>query len=553
MLRDRESLTIMVFLTLVLGFVGFLFFQIQGGGSEASPISIKETPAKMPDHFSIRTLTPEGTPLAGVQILLADKDVQLRKTTDVDGRAHFSGIRVQRFLLTAKTEGYQETSSWFMTGTSENLTLPPEIPVRELVLRLHGSNTIGAKYAPDLAMGYLEKLGAKDIRPEKEASPEEQEVSGMLEGKRLVVDIKAHGSSTGFASLKDGSCDIAMSSREIKDSEILDLQHLGDMKAVASEHVVGLDGIAIITHPANSLEALSVDTIADIFEGRTARWEETGSRLNGGIEVYARDDKSGTYDTFKGLVLGKRKLHEGAKRFESNALLSDSVARDTNGIGFTGLPYVNHSKALAVGVEGGSSIFPTFFTVATEDYPLSRRLYLYTAAASPNPHVLNFIHYALSDEGQQKAADTGFVDLRIKTFAAPVPDTTTQVQDQALVEAYAKAVQGGLRLSLNFRFRSNVFELDSRGMRDLQRVITFMGKPENHGREVLLAGFADSHGDYSYNQELSLKRAQVVADALKARGVYRVATLGVGQELPVASNESPSGRGRNRRVEIWLR
>ena len=553
MLRDRESLTIMVFLSLVLGFVGFLFFQIQGGSSEAGSISANQSPTKTPDHFSIRALTPEGRPLTGVQILLADKDVQLQKSTDTDGRANFTGIRVQRFLLTAKAEGYQEASAWYITGASENLILTPEAVMREVILRLHGSNTIGAKYAPDLAVGYLEKLGAEDIRTEKGSSPEEQEVSGMLAGKRLAVEIKAHGSSTAFASLKDGSCDIGMSSREIKESEILDLQHLGDMKAVASEHVAGLDGIAIITHPSNSLEALSVDTIADIFEGRANRWEETGSRLNGVIQVYARDDKSGTYDTFKGLVLGKRKLHEGAKRFESNTLLSDSVVRDAQGIGFTGLPYVNRAKALAVRVEGGGAIFPTFFTVATEDYPLSRRLYLYTAAASTNPHVLDFIHYALSDEGQKKAADTGFVDLSIKTFAALVPlgDTTTQVSPP--VEAYARAVQGSLRLSLNFRFRSNAFELDSRGMRDLQRVIAFLEKPENHGRKVLLAGFADSHGAYAYNQELSMKRAEVVADALKARGVYTVEALGVGQELPVASNENPEGRARNRRVEIWVR
>ncbi|MCW7753511.1 OmpA family protein [Desulfobotulus sp. H1] len=84
-------------------------------------------------------------------------------------------------------------------------------------------------------------------------------------------------------------------------------------------------------------------------------------------------------------------------------------------------------------------------------------------------------------------------------------------------------------------------------------VWAIMEKAENHGRKVLLAGFADSHGDHRYNQELSLKRAVVVADALKARGVHRVRGLGVGQELPVASNENPEGRARNRRVEIWVR
>ena len=102
------------------------------------------------------------------------------------------------------------------------------------------------------------------------------------------------------------------------------------------------------------------------------------------IKIYARDNKSGTFDTFKTLVLGAKALAPGAARFEDSNTLSEAVAGDRNGIGFIGLPYVHGAKALAVSEEGARALQATRLTVATEDYPLSRRLCLYTPANPTN-------------------------------------------------------------------------------------------------------------------------------------------------------------------------
>ena len=127
------------------------------------------------------------------------------------------------------------------------------------------------------------------------------------------------------------------------------------------------------------------------------------------IKIYARDNKSGTFDTFKTLVLGAKALAPGATRFEDSNTLSEAVAGDRNGIGFIGLPYVHGAKALAVSEEGARALQATRLTVATEDYPLSRRLYLYTPANPTNRFTRKFIEFALSKQGQDVVGNSGFV------------------------------------------------------------------------------------------------------------------------------------------------
>lgn len=71
---------------------------------------------------------------------------------------------------------------------------------------------------------------------------------------------------------------------------------------------------------------------------------------------------------------------------------------------------------------------------------------------------------------------------------------------------------------------------------------------------VKVAGFTDSTGNASYNQQLSERRAQSVANYLSSQGVNqnRFSVVGYGQRYPVASNSTVAGRSSNRRVEITI-
>jgi outer membrane protein OmpA-like peptidoglycan-associated protein len=87
-------------------------------------------------------------------------------------------------------------------------------------------------------------------------------------------------------------------------------------------------------------------------------------------------------------------------------------------------------------------------------------------------------------------------------------------------------------------------------------VLNSVGKVVNEFEQTVVevAGHTDNTGADQYNQQLSERRANAVAAYLKTRSVRadRIITVGAGEGHPVASNETPDGRQRNRRVELTL-
>jgi len=293
------------------------------------------------------------------------------------------------------------------------------------------------------------------------------------------------------------------------------------------------------------VQSLTKEQLARVFAGEITDWRQLGGP-SVGINVYARDDKSGTYDTFKTLVLGSKKLVANAKRFEDIRELSDAVAKDLDGIGFIGLPYVRDAKALAVSENGTCPFVPNHFTVSTEEYALSRRLFLYNASSPTSDLARKFVNFALSPEGQEIVEKIGFVGQTV------APTQGTSVPSGA-PERYRQLTTGATRLSLNFRFRSGSSELDNKASADLDRVVTFLTDLHYSGQNILLFGFADNTGTSQTNDALSKDRANAVAQQFGERGVNAAAVVGLGSQLPVASNETAEGREKNRRVEIWLK
>jgi phosphate transport system substrate-binding protein len=415
----------------------------------------------------------------------------------------------------------------------------------EVIMEVVGSNTIGAKLMPQLIEAFLERMKMTGLDTE-EIKAEESEirfVSPLGDGHKAIA-VKAHGSSTAFKELLAGSCDIGMASRPIKDEEIQNLAVLGDMRSSGCEHVVGLDGLAVIVNKSNPVSQLTVQQIAALFSGEIRDWSEVGG-APGPVTLYARDDKSGTFDSFKSLVLDKKALNTEARRFEDSNALSDGVAADPSGIGFIGLPYVRATKALALSDAGTAPMLPSPFTVATEDYVLSRRLYLYTPAVPKNAWTTNFVEFVLSDEGQDIVEKSGFIPQRINL------ETMTSSPDMA--ESYRSLIEQGVgRLSLTFRFQPKQKELDAKAVRDFDRVLRYLAKPENRQKKIYLLGFSDSIGEASTNLKLARERADVVARQLTMRGIAVASTIALGEEMPVATNDTEAGREKNRRVEIWI-
>ena len=413
-------------------------------------------------------------------------------------------------------------------------------------LRIQGSNTIGATLGPALVRGLLEEQGLSAIRIEAGAADNEQKIIGTRsDGRRVTIDVAAHGSGTGFTALQDGSADLAASSRPIKASEASALAALGDLQSRDAEQVIAIDGLAIILHPSNPLGALRIDQLAQIFSGELQDWAQLGGKT-GPITLYARDDNSGTYDTFKELVLAAHgtTLAASARRFESSEALSDAVSQDPHGIGFIGLPYIRQAKAVAIAAGESQAMLPSATLIATEDYPLSRRLFLYNQPDLPNPWAKALVGFAHSPRGQAIVAHSGFIAQTVQAI--------TVAPDSAMPEAYQTLAREAQRLSLNFRFQQGSAMLDNKARHDLDRLLSYLTAQDKLQRKVVLVGFGDAKADPARAELLSKLRAMAVRRELARHGVILRQVTGLGDELPVAANNADDGRLKNRRVEVWV-
>ncbi|MCG8687572.1 MAG: PstS family phosphate ABC transporter substrate-binding protein [Desulfobacterales bacterium] len=388
----------------------------------------------------------------------------------------FNQLRFNSFLINVLA-----VSILFCISTSNLFANTPKT-----ILRIHGSNTIGAKLMPALAVRYMEMNGYQLVNKEKGAGENEFFIVGAKDNDVHRIEIKAHGSSTGFKSLKSKACDIGMASRRIKKKEVDGLKALGDMTSIKNEHILAIDGIAIIVNKANKIKEADKILLQKLFSGKLKNWKQAGGK-DALVKVYARDNQSGTYDTFKSMILKKISLHAKAKRYESNADLSRAVSKDPNGIGFVGMPYVLNSKALLVkrtpdtpGIEGN------FLTLACEDYPLARRLYLYSAEKKANKYVNEFIDFCLGEEGQNIVSLLGFAKLAMDMDAF-FEANTSRFKEPSHNNRYKSEIFGGHKVNFNFKFTESG-DLEVRSQKDLERLIKYVRQPDQRFYELVLIG-----------------------------------------------------------------
>ncbi len=412
------------------------------------------------------------------------------------------------------------------------------------LLRLHGSNTVGSKLAPDLVTDWLTHKGYQ-VSEKKTSAPHEMQITARNPANdTLVVEIHTNGTPSAFVDLSKGQADIGMASRRIKSEEEIRLSRLGPMAQAQCEYVVALDGIAIIVHPNSPVQKLSKRDVQRIYTGQVTDWSDLGYPA-GRIEAFARNEDSGTQDTFNSLVLGSATLAPRVKRFNSSEDLANEVELKPNAIGFVGLTYSHTTKQIAISDDGTKAMWPLQFNVATEDYPLSRRLYFYLPKNNRNPLAQELAEYIVSNAGQQIAKHLGFISQEVIAAKQTAP---TEAPSE-----YKSLVQNAERLSLNIRFNPGSAKLDTKAVRDIGRVVDYMARPENKARKLMVLGFSDSKEAASYlSLSYSVNRADAVADYLLQAGVEAERVRGFGDTLPVADNVSDHGRNYNRRVELWI-
>jgi phosphate transport system substrate-binding protein len=228
------------------------------------------------------------------------------------------------------------------------------------------------------------------------------------------IAVTGGGSGTGIAGLINGTVDIANASRQMKAEEVEKAQANG---ITPVEHVIAGDAIAIVVHPSNPVDRLTLQQLSAIFSGAITNWSEVGGD-DRPIVLLSRESNSGTHVYFLEEVvrLGDK---ENETLFSPDTLLMPSsegisaeVRQNPNAIGYDGLGYVTpDQKTIAVAKSAdGPYVQPSIDTVNRGVYPISRDLYMYTAG-EPQGIIAEYLGWIRSPEGQVIVGELGFVPL----------------------------------------------------------------------------------------------------------------------------------------------
>ena len=245
---------------------------------------------------------------------------------------------------------------------------------------IKGSDTLGAKLVP---------LLAEEFRAMKAGN-----------GIRVIFEIASEGSSTGIASIIDGTADLGMSSRETRGTE----DAKGLINGTKLDPVlVAKDGIAIVVQNANPLNEISAREVEKIFTGDVEDWAAISGK-SGDISIYTRNTSSGTYYLFQRLALRRRDYATSSQKMAGNEQIASEVAKNANGIGYVGLAYTDTPGVKPLPIDG---VMP--FDI---EYPFARPLYFYfDANREMRPIVKEFLEFCLGAKGQGIVENVRFISV----------------------------------------------------------------------------------------------------------------------------------------------
>ena len=217
----------------------------------------------------------------------------------------------------------------------------------------------------------------------------------VCENPGVTINYTGSGSGAGIEGATSGTCDIGLSSRAIKDEE---------KSAGAVENIVALDGVAIVVNPANGVEDLTVEQIAQIFTGEITNWSEVGG-TDGEIAVFGREAGSGTRGAFEEIV-GVEDACKYTNEYSSTGDVIGNVASNPNAIGYASLSAVDDTVK-AVKVNG---VAPSEDTVKDGTYEIQRPFVMVTKeGAELSEAAQAFLEFAMSADVADYIAAAGAV------------------------------------------------------------------------------------------------------------------------------------------------
>jgi phosphate transport system substrate-binding protein len=256
----------------------------------------------------------------------------------------------------------------------------------------------GGEATPGGQTGSLTVTGSTTVLPIAERAAE----AYMNANPEADIQVSGGGSSVGVQAVGEGTADIGMASRELKDAE---KEQYPDLV----QYVVARDGIALIINVENPVESLTVEQVRQIYTGEITNWNEVGGS-DAEIVVVGRDSASGTRASFEDLVMDDQEFVATMLEKNSNGAVQQTIAGTPGAIGYVGLGYVDETvKGVDIDVEG-TPVAPTVENVIAGTYPISRELNILTDGEATGLAAA-YIDFILSEEGQAIVEDEGFVPV----------------------------------------------------------------------------------------------------------------------------------------------
>ena len=219
--------------------------------------------------------------------------------------------------------------------------------------------------------------------------------SYMAANKDVTVNYNPTGSGAGITAVQEGTCDIGLSSRALKDEE---------KAAGLKETVLAYDGIAIIVHPDNPVSDLSIEQIAQLYTGEITNWKDVGGS-DAEVVLIGREAASGTRDGFESITDTKDKC-QYRQELTSTGDVITAVSQNPDAIGYASLAAIKDSvKALSV-----DGVTPSETTVKDGSYQVQRPFVLVTVEGKAlSAAAQSFFDYATSADAADIIAKAGAV------------------------------------------------------------------------------------------------------------------------------------------------
>ena len=219
--------------------------------------------------------------------------------------------------------------------------------------------------------------------------------SYMAANKDVTVNYNPTGSGAGITAVQEGTCDIGLSSRALKDEE---------KAAGLQETVLAYDGIAIIVHPDNPVSDLSIEQIAKLYTGEITNWKDVGGN-DAQVVLIGREAASGTRDGFESIT-GTKDACAYRQELTSTGDVINTVSQNPDAIGYASLASIKDSVK-ALDVDGAT---PSEASVKDGSYKVQRPFVLVTVEGKAlSQAAQSFFDYVTSADAADIIAKAGAV------------------------------------------------------------------------------------------------------------------------------------------------